>query len=224
MGVRKSATRLSTTERDNFLRAVLTLKNTIANPGDPVSQRINLYDQFVALHLGAINITFGATTGLNMGHQNSAFCPWHRYYLLRFEQALQAVDPSVTLPYWDWTDHVGTQNILFQDDFLGPTGTGSINSDGARSVRSGYFAFNRPGTGGNPTPLPGFWPVGLLGWRVRPSLAQGHFDPLDPTTGNTLQRNLQSFANLATLSEVNACFSHTDYEGTTATTRFRNQL
>ena len=35
MRVRKNAIHLTATERDNFLRAVLTLKNTIANPGDP---------------------------------------------------------------------------------------------------------------------------------------------------------------------------------------------
>lgn len=224
MGVRKSATRLSTTERDNFLRAVLTLKNTIANPGDPAANQISIFDRFVALHLGAINITFGATTGLNMGHQDSAFCPWHRYYLYQFEQALQTVDATVTLPYWDWTDHFGTENILFKDDFLGPNGTGPIHTDGGRSVQSGYFAFNRPGTGGNPTPLPGWWPGGLAGWRVRPTLAQGHSDPADPATGKTLQRALGLFTNLSTLSQINACFTHTDYEGGTATTRFRNQL
>jgi len=31
------------------------------------------------------------------------FLPWHRAYLYRFEQLLQAVRPGVTLPYWSWT-------------------------------------------------------------------------------------------------------------------------
>ncbi len=38
-------------------------------------------------------------------HKNVLFPTWHRAYVLRFEQALQAVSPDddVTLPYWDST-------------------------------------------------------------------------------------------------------------------------
>lgn len=30
------------------------------------------------------------------------FLPWHRAYLYRFEKALQDLEPSVTIPWWDW--------------------------------------------------------------------------------------------------------------------------
>ena len=33
-------------------------------------------------------------------HDLDAFLPWHRAYLLDLERELQAVDPSVTMPYW----------------------------------------------------------------------------------------------------------------------------
>jgi len=36
-------------------------------------------------------------------HGNLSFLIWHRPYLLMFEQALQAVEPGIALPYWDWT-------------------------------------------------------------------------------------------------------------------------
>lgn len=36
-------------------------------------------------------------------HDNDLFLPWHRAYLSTFEKALQAIDPTVSLPYWDWT-------------------------------------------------------------------------------------------------------------------------
>jgi tyrosinase len=36
-------------------------------------------------------------------HSTQRFLPWHRIYLLKLEQALQAIHPDVTLPYWDWT-------------------------------------------------------------------------------------------------------------------------
>jgi hypothetical protein len=36
-------------------------------------------------------------------HRGPAFLPWHRHFLLRLEQALQALDARVSLPFWDWT-------------------------------------------------------------------------------------------------------------------------
>ncbi len=37
-------------------------------------------------------------------HGWEEFLTWHRPYLYYFEQQLQDIDPTVTLPYWDWTD------------------------------------------------------------------------------------------------------------------------
>jgi len=36
-------------------------------------------------------------------HWEPQFLPWHRHFLLRFENALRAIDDRVTLPFWDWT-------------------------------------------------------------------------------------------------------------------------
>ncbi|MBN9618013.1 MAG: tyrosinase family protein [Acidobacteriales bacterium] len=39
-------------------------------------------------------------------HSWEQFLTWHRAYLYYFEQQLQDIDPTVTLPYWDWAaDH-----------------------------------------------------------------------------------------------------------------------
>jgi tyrosinase len=37
-------------------------------------------------------------------HGWEQFLTWHRAYLYNFELKLQDFDPSVTIPYWDWTD------------------------------------------------------------------------------------------------------------------------
>jgi hypothetical protein len=36
-------------------------------------------------------------------HGSPGFFVWHRYFLRQFEKALQDIDPSVALPYWDVT-------------------------------------------------------------------------------------------------------------------------
>ena len=38
----------------------------------------------------------------NMGTIGRNFLAWHRQYLRLFEQRLQQVDSSVSVPYWDW--------------------------------------------------------------------------------------------------------------------------
>lgn len=49
------------------------------------------------------NATLHNNNFYNGIHWGPAFLPWHRDFLLKFEQALQAIEPTVTLPYWDWT-------------------------------------------------------------------------------------------------------------------------
>ena len=192
MGIRKHFARLSPTERDNFLAAVLTLKNTIANPGDPVAKQISLYDQFSAIHLGVFSVNSPSASSVNTGHQGPGFCPWHREFLRRFELALQSVNPAVTLPYWDWTDHSTTETILFTENFIGLNG--GANGIGGGQVFSGYFAFEKPGTGSNTTTLPPWYPATLNGWVIPPGLTEGN--------GQALQRYLGLYSSLTIKSDI----------------------
>lgn len=138
MGCRKNLTRLTLAERQAFVNAVLQLKTN----GD--------YDKYVTMHQGAGG----------HGHGGPAFFPWHREYLRRFEQELQAIDASVNLPYWDWTvanlNGAGTASLIWADDFMGGPGDAGDNF----KVKTGPFAgwnlrrnafniFSFPGGGGN---------------------------------------------------------------------------
>ena len=172
---RKSATKLTDDERDSLLAAVLTMKATIVNPGDPQAQQISLFDQFEAIHLGCLSVTVPSGFIVNMSHQGPAFLPWHREFLLRFEKALVANGSTIGLPYWDWTDHKGTSSKLFVDEFLGAR-------DGP--ITRGYFAYDAPGTQGNTFPVPAWWPAGLVGWRIKESLSHNF--------GTTLRRRLDT--------------------------------
>lgn len=70
-------------------------------------------------------------------HGVPAFLPWLRVNLRRFEQALQRVDPSIALPYWDWSKDSQSpgQSPLLGASYFGGTGR---PSDG--TVIGGSFA------------------------------------------------------------------------------------
>jgi tyrosinase len=46
----------------------------------------------------------------NCQHGWEQFLTWHRLYLYYFEQQMQDIDPTVTLPYWDWPMY--RENVL----------------------------------------------------------------------------------------------------------------
>lgn len=61
-------------------------------------------------------------------HGTSAFLPWHREFINRYEAMLQEADPTVKLLYWDWTtdpaNTTGGFNI-FSSSFMGASGRGT---------------------------------------------------------------------------------------------------
>ncbi|MEV8525205.1 tyrosinase family protein [Streptomyces sp. NPDC052000] len=121
MAVRKNQADLTTDEKRRFVAALLQLK------------RNGRYDTFVSTHNAFI--MSDTDTGDRVGHRSPSFLPWHRRFLIEFEQALQSVDASVTLPYWDWTADRTATSSLWAADFLGGTGR---SRDG--QVMDGPFA------------------------------------------------------------------------------------
>ncbi len=136
MGCRRNLARLTVAERQAFTNAVNQLR---ANGG---------YDTYVNQHQGA----------MGHGHGGPAFFPWHREYVLRFERDLQAIDPSVSVPYWDWTEAnlnaAGTESLIWRADFMGgpgQAGSGAVTTGpfaGWGLIRNSFNIFGFPGTGG----------------------------------------------------------------------------
>lgn len=98
--IRKNANSLTTAERDRFVTAFATLNN----------RGTGRFTDFRAMHTDQSS---------PQAHGAPGFLPWHRSYLLDLERELQAIDPSVALPYWRFDRPAPN---LFTRDFLGVTG------------------------------------------------------------------------------------------------------
>lgn len=79
--IRKNANRLTPGERDRFVAAFARLND----------QGAGRFADFRDMH------TFVSRP---QAHGAAGFLPWHRAYLLDLERELQALDPSISLPYW----------------------------------------------------------------------------------------------------------------------------
>src|SRR5215208_4679271 len=94
MDCRKNIYSLTDAELANFVAAVNALKAD------------GRYDEFIMRHHMAMDelTLFPGEVGTtrNAAHRGPSFLPWHRYFIREFELVLQSVNPSVTLPYWDW--------------------------------------------------------------------------------------------------------------------------
>ncbi|RPK54698.1 Tyrosinase [Streptomyces sp. ADI96-02] len=122
MHTRRNQRDLTRTEKRRLVDAILRLK------------RSGRYDDFVVMHREFyVMDTEGQP---RPAHMTPSFFPWHRRYLLEFEKALQAVDPKVSVPYWDWTRDNTPAASLWAEDFLGGNGRA-----GDREVTTGPFAY-----------------------------------------------------------------------------------
>jgi tyrosinase len=112
--VRKNQATLTAEEKQRFVTAVLALKAS------------GRWDTYVTIH--AANVA--------SAHRGPAFCPWHREFLRLLELDLNAVDPTVTLPYWDWSVDDQPNVSLWAVDLMGGNGRAQDSQ-----VLDGPFAF-----------------------------------------------------------------------------------
>ena len=89
--VRKNQKNLTPTEWQRFIHAI----EALAASGMPSPT----YHEFVQIHIDAMDTAAGMMWGAHGGRN---FLSWHREYLAKIEARLIAINPLVTLPYWDW--------------------------------------------------------------------------------------------------------------------------
>jgi len=78
---RKDQATLTETERDRYICAF-----EMINADGTLGQLVDIHGQ------------------MHMQHTNARLLPWHRVFLLLFEEALHNYHPEVCIPYWDWTN------------------------------------------------------------------------------------------------------------------------
>lgn len=122
--VRKNAQTLSPAERDRFVAAFGSLNGGGAGR----------FRDFRDMHVDAAT---------NEAHGNVGFLPWHRAYLLDLERELQAIDPSVALPYWRFDqaapnvftrEFMGTSNAVGSVEFTAGHPFNTWRTDGALGI------------------------------------------------------------------------------------------
>ncbi len=121
--IRKNAITLTAAERDRFLSAFGTLNGADAGR----------FTQFRDMHTSR-------TSG--EAHGDAGFLPWHRTYLLDLERELQAIDPSVSLPYWRFDRPAPS---LFTRAYMGTTGPGGRVAFSAGHPLNSWTTDNRQG-------------------------------------------------------------------------------
>jgi tyrosinase len=139
--VRRNANELSPKAREDFLFALAKLNGipVDADPAPGPGRGIYVTD-FVAMHVQGAN---------RSEHGDSHFLPWHRLYLLDLERQLQAVRPTVTLPYWRFDQKAPN---LFTEDFMGAmdeiprdtTAPGGEFDQGGLNTPLARFALDNP--------------------------------------------------------------------------------
>ena len=98
MGIRKNQKSMAPAEWKAFVASIDAMHGP--NAASPA------YRKFVALHVEAMsgahmdwNVHTMRMGGMTM--QGKHFLAWHRRFIKLFEERLQLVNPSVTIPYWD---------------------------------------------------------------------------------------------------------------------------
>lgn len=125
-GIRKHYTELTENERLAYKAAT----DAVIDSG--------IHNQYVGYHLDPDQDgSNGTMTGTPPIHGHEIFFPWHRQFILGYEQELQSENNNITIPYWDWTgesDPIGVNseastspiwenteiaNLAWSDNFLG---------------------------------------------------------------------------------------------------------
>ena len=137
---RREIRSLNDLDRELFFSAVMTMQRVPTEVGQRLyGSKYKSKDYFNRVHL-----YYGGTADCDHWHQGAGFVTSHMAFTLEFEQTLQSVNPSLSVPYWDFTiestfyePHTWRSSPIFADDWFG---IASPDND-LHTVSEGRWAF-----------------------------------------------------------------------------------
>lgn len=173
-GIRRNVATVSQAERDRLRDAILALhtrKYPGGRPDVPVGG-VSYWFKQDEIH---------AHTHV---HNCPAFLPWHRELVNRLEASIRAIDPDLSLHYWDWTTN---PTPLFTANFMG----------------------SASGLAGAPLLAAGFYVPGATPFRSNNQFDPNN-NPFDPPRDIT--RNVSATGAPVTAAQVTAIVNAANYQ------------
>ena len=85
--IRKEFTSLTDAERKRHIDTILEVSKTGSKHRAEYEQLINEHYEIFGTRI----------------HEKQDFLPWHRYYILQYENLIRKADCTFTATYWDWS-------------------------------------------------------------------------------------------------------------------------
>lgn len=112
--VRREISGLSTTDLDDTMDAMYTLWSVDEDEG----QKLYGDDFHTASYFAAAHDFNAAQQDADHIHEGLGFLPQHIKLTNLFEKAMQAVNPAVTIPYWDFTKDVADNKTIYESSIF----------------------------------------------------------------------------------------------------------
>ena len=98
--------------RDLTPQEWLLFKNTL-------KRMYEIFDEFghsIIDRITKIHLDYG-----DVSHYTAHFLPWHRILTWMMETEMRKIEPTITIPYWDWTydAHNPSKSLFFDEFYLG---------------------------------------------------------------------------------------------------------
>ncbi len=103
--IRKNYQEMTQSEKDALVNAFYQLRNGADLINDIATYHNN---NFNAIHFRLPNAP-----------QSDVFLAWHRRLIFELEQAMQDINPNISIPFWDWTTDNSVNSNLWDQNFLG---------------------------------------------------------------------------------------------------------
>ncbi len=100
--IRKNYNEMTQSEKDALVSAFYQLRNGPDLINDLATFHNN---NFSAIHYNGVN--------------DDVFLAWHRRQIFEVEQAMQDINPNLSIPFWDWTIDNSVNSPLWDQNFLG---------------------------------------------------------------------------------------------------------